>query len=114
MKDMVSAFHQGTTNNISHFLSGFDPPTNQPRVFAGNANKITQLHRTGQAMGIVTFEFGKLVSIFQDYHMLRGHKGASFIKGFYVGSLIGTLCLTREQLGQQFSGALLPMANTSC
>jgi hypothetical protein len=64
MKDMVSALHQGTANNISHFLSGLDPPTNQPRVFAGNANKVTQLHRTGHAMRIVTFESGKLVSIF--------------------------------------------------
>jgi hypothetical protein len=45
--------------------------------------------------------------------MLRGHKGASIIKGFYVGSLIGTLCLTRGKLRQQFTCALLPMANTS-
>jgi hypothetical protein len=36
--------------------------------------------------------------------MLSGHKGAPLIKDSYVGSLIGTLGLTREHLGQQFTG----------
>jgi hypothetical protein len=55
-------------------------------------------------MGIVTFESGTSVSIFHDYRMLSGHKGAYLMKDFYEGSLIGTLGLTREQLGQQLTG----------
>jgi hypothetical protein len=42
--------------------------------------------------------------MFHDYRMLSGHKGASLMKDFYEGSLIGTLGLTRQQLGQQFTG----------
>jgi hypothetical protein len=104
MKDMVTAFHQVTVYNISRFFSGIDPLTNKPRVFAGNADKVTQLHLTGHAMGIITFESGKLVAIFHDNRMLSGHKGASLMKDLYGGSVIGTLGLTREQLGQQFTG----------
>jgi hypothetical protein len=36
--------------------------------------------------------------------MLSGHKGASRMKDFYEGPLIGTFGLTREQLRQQFTG----------
>jgi hypothetical protein len=77
--------------------------TNQARVFAGNADKVPQPHRTGHAMGIVTLESGKLLSILYDYRMLSGHKGASLMKDCYEGSSIGTLYLAREQLGQQFT-----------
>jgi hypothetical protein len=104
MKDIITAFHQVIVENISYFLSGIDPVTSQPRVFAGNAGKVAQLHRTGPAMGIVTFESGKLVSIFCDYRMLSGHEEASLMKDFYEGSWTRTLGLTREQLGQQFTG----------
>jgi hypothetical protein len=55
MKDMVTTFHNVTVDNISRFLSGIDLVTNQPRFFADNVNKVTQLHRTGQAMEILTF-----------------------------------------------------------
>jgi hypothetical protein len=79
----VTAFHEVTVDNISRFLSGIDPVTNQPRVFAGNVSKLTQPGRTGQAMGIVTFESEKLVSILHNYRMLSGHKGASLMKDFY-------------------------------
>jgi hypothetical protein len=53
---------------------------------------------------MLTFESGKLVSIFHDYRMLSGHKGASLMKDCYEGSLIGALGLTREHLGKQFTG----------
>jgi hypothetical protein len=50
-------------------------------------------------MGIVTFESGKLVSIFHDCRMLSGHKRAWLMKDFDEGSLIATLGITPEQLG---------------
>jgi hypothetical protein len=55
MKDMVTAFYQVTVDSNLRFLSGIDPVTNEPRVFACNVEKVTQLHRTEQAMGTINF-----------------------------------------------------------
>jgi hypothetical protein len=103
MRDMVKSYHATTITNIKDFLHEIDPVTKQARVFAGNADKVTELHRTGQAMGVLFFEEGKIKSAFHDYRLLNGHTGKCLMDDFYEGSLMGTLGFRREQLRQQFT-----------
>jgi hypothetical protein len=72
-------------------------------VFAVNADKATELHRTGQAIGAVTFEDGVLKAVFYDYVVAKAHGGKDLVHDVLNHSLLKTLGFTLEELKQQFT-----------
>jgi hypothetical protein len=61
---LVPCMYAVTVERIKRYLHRTDPLTGKKQVFAVNADKATELHRTGQAIGAITFEDGVLKAIF--------------------------------------------------
>ena len=59
-------------HRIKAWLHAKDGITCKPRVFA---IKVTEQHRTGQAVGLHAFDEGKIKSLFVDYNLAKDGTG---------------------------------------
>jgi hypothetical protein len=101
--DFVPCLHKVAMERIATYLHRIDPATRRHQVFAINADKATELHRTGQAIGAITLVEGELKPIFYDYVLVKGHTGDSLVHDVLDISLMRDLNFTKEQLRQQFT-----------
>ena len=102
---MIKSLDHVTLNRIKSFLHGMDPVTRRPMVFAGNFDKMTNLHRTGQMHGVFVFDAGRIKAIFTAHSLVRAHDGFSLMRTFYEDHLMNDLGFTRPQLRQQLAAA---------
>lgn len=91
-------------DRIATYVQGIDPCTGRPRLFAMNADKVTEMHRTGQAIGIVSFYKGELHSMFFDYRHVLGHTGSELAADL-ISALTDSLGLSPQQIRCQLTTA---------
>ena len=101
---MVGAMYEVTIELLIEFIHSADPDTGRPRVFAATADKVTELHRTGQAIGLLFWEDGEVKAFFADYLLARDGTGKGLAHDLVVRCLMQKLKFTREALLQQFVG----------
>jgi hypothetical protein len=101
--ELVPCIFKCTIERIKAYLHKTDPVTKRHQVFSLNADKVTELHRTGQAIGVITFEEGELKALFVDYRHVLGHTGEEITEDIFEGALMQHLGFTREELRQQLS-----------
>jgi hypothetical protein len=104
MAKMVQAMHQVTIDNVSKFLKRTDPATGKPRVLAATADKVTEQHRTGQAVGVLMFDKGEVKAAFVDYILAKDGIGKGLADELIQSCMHDTLRFTREELAQQLVG----------
>ena len=88
-------------DRLRAWIRGIDPATGKPRLIALQADKVTELHRTGQAVGLIVMEEGELKSSFFDYRHVKGHTGKDLARDLVDGSLRETLKLSTAEIRQQ-------------
>ena len=91
-------------NRIKGYLNTPDVTTGKPRLFAVTADKVTEQHRTGQAVGLLLFDEGEVKAIFADYVLALDHSGVGMGDQLSRQCVFGTLGLTPDKALQQFVG----------
>jgi hypothetical protein len=103
MANMVKSMHQVVIDGINNYLkSTHRATTRKAQVFAATADKVTEQHRTGQAVGVLLFDQGE--SAFVDYILAKDGTCKGLADELIKGCLLGTLRLTRKELAQQLVG----------
>ena len=65
---------------IERHLHEIDPITGWKRIFAFMADKVTELHRTGDAVALMVMsEGGELQAVFCDYLLVTRHTGQALM-----------------------------------
>ncbi len=91
---------------VSEHLRAIDPVTGRKRIFAFMADKVTELHRTGDAVVVMVMsEEGELQDVFADYLLVTGHTGAALMGQIYDETLIKKLGLSPAEVREQCTGA---------
>ncbi len=102
---------------VREHVRAIDPITGRKRVFAFMADKVTELHRTGDAVALMTIsEEGELQVVFADYLLVTGHTGAALMGQIYDETFIKKLGLTPAKIREQctraaFDGAYFHLNN---
>ena len=104
MACMVKSMYELTISRTSKFIKATDPATGKPRTFAATADKVTEQHRTGQAIGIMFFDQGEVKAAFVDYILAKDGTGGGLAHDLIHKCMFETLKLDREELRQQFVG----------
>eukprot|EP00951_Prasinocladus_malaysianus_P016905 scaffold132378_cov43-Prasinocladus_malaysianus.AAC.1 len=104
MRGMVQAMYDLTCRRVKRWLHSIDPLTGKPRLYSATADKVTEQHRTGQAIGILAFDDGEVKALFVDYLLSKDATGAGLTKDLMSLCLQDTFGFTRDQLLQQFMG----------
>jgi hypothetical protein len=87
---------------IREHLHAVDPVTCRTRLFAFAANKVTELRRTGDAIGMfIMTEEGELKAMFIDYLLVTKHTGHALMSKIYEETFVKKLGLTPKQIRQQ-------------
>ena len=87
-------------------MRAIDPVTGRKRVFAFMAVKVTELHRTGDAVAVMMMsEEGEVKAVFADYLLVKGHTGVALMGQIYDETLIQKLGLTPAEVREQCTGA---------
>eukprot|EP00854_Cymbomonas_tetramitiformis_P016747 gene16747-19892_t len=103
--EMLPVFHSVLQEGVIKVLASNDPATNQPRVFDLAADKVTELRRTGQVIGILVMVSGALQAIFlADPPVVEGHDKVGVTDNIYNVVLKNQYKFTNEQLKQQLTG----------
>jgi hypothetical protein len=114
----------GSMNHSKEFIRGFmesmatvmdrrmkdhvrviDPITGRKRVFAFMADKVTELHWTGDAVVVMIMSAeGGLQDVFADYLLATGHTGEALMGQIYDETLVKKLGLTPAEIREQCTG----------
>jgi hypothetical protein len=90
---------------IRDYLHAVDPVTSRKRLFAFAADKITKLHRTWDAIGmLIMTEEGEVKPLFIDYLLVTQHIGHALMRDIYQETFIKKLGLTPQKIRQQCTG----------
>jgi hypothetical protein len=74
---------------ISEHFDAIDPVTCRKRIFAFMADKVTELHRIGDAIALMLMpEKGELHAIFIDYLLVAGHTGDALNREIYDNTFL--------------------------
>jgi hypothetical protein len=69
---------------IERHLHTIDEIISRKRIFASMADKVADLHRIGDAVGMIAMsECGELHALFEDYLLVTRHTGESLMKEIY-------------------------------
>ncbi len=87
-------------------LHAIDPITCRKRVIAFMADKVTELHRTGDAFTVMIIsEEGELQAVFADYLLVTWHTVEALMGQIYDETFIKKLGLTPAKIQEQCTGA---------
>lgn len=100
ISQMVECMYDECMHRIKTWLHATDEITGKRRVFALTADKVTEQHRTGQAVGLHAFDQGEIKAVFVDYNLAKDGTG----KGLAADLIELTL---GEKLGIQGKSQLL-------
>ena len=105
MTKFVESMATVTDRKISNHLKAIDPITGRKRVFSFMADKVTELHRTGDAVALLILsEEGVLQSVFVDYLLVTKQTGMALMNQIYKGTFIKKLCLNLVEIMDQYIG----------
>jgi hypothetical protein len=91
---------------ISEHVRAIDPVTGWKRVFAIMADKVTELHRTGDAIALpIMTEEGELMVVFTDYLLVTCHTGEAVMGQIYDETFVKKLGLSPADIREQYTGA---------
>jgi hypothetical protein len=91
---------------IREHLHAVDDVAGRKRLFAFAADKVTKLHRTGDAIGLlITTEEGEVKPIFIAYLLVTQHTGYALMREIYEKTFVKKLGLTPQDIRQQCTGA---------
>ncbi len=91
---------------ICEHFNAIDPVTGRKRIFAFMADKVTELHRTRDAVALMYMtEEGELQAIFIHYLLVTGHTGDALMHGIYDNPFLKKLRLTPAAIREQCTGA---------
>jgi len=93
-------------SRIGDHVRSIDPVTHRKRVFAFVADKVTELHRTGNAIALMIMsEEGELQAVFADYLIVEGHTGKALMGQIYDETFIKKIGLSLVEIRKQCTGA---------
>jgi hypothetical protein len=105
-RHLVESMQVVMVTRINEHMRSIDPVTRRKRVFAFMADKITGLHRTGDAVAVMILsEEGELQALFVDYLLVEGHTREALMRQIYDESFIKKLGLTPAEIREQCTGA---------
>ena len=91
---------------ISDHVRSIDPVTRRKRVFAFMADKVTELHRAGDAVALVIMsEEGELQAMFADYLLVEGYTGEALMGQIYDETFIKKIGLSPAENMEKCTGA---------
>ena len=101
IEGFVDSMAVAMDKRIRHHIQGIDYVTGRKRLFAFAADKVIELHRTGDAMDMLIMkEEGELKSLFVDYLLVTRHIGHALMSGIYQETFIKKLGLTPQEFRQ--------------
>ena len=91
---------------ISRHLHEVNAITGRKHVFAFMADKVTELHGTGDAVAVMAMsEIGELQAIFRDYLLVKEHTTQTLMTHIYDKTLVQKLKLVPTDIKDQCTGA---------
>eukprot|EP00854_Cymbomonas_tetramitiformis_P026781 gene26781-32907_t len=104
ISEFMVHMHSVLKDKIVLFLDTVDPATGQRPVYAINADKVTELRRTGQIVGMLVMVEGVIKAIFLgDPPVTQGHDAKGVCKNILV-VLVDIFGFTAESMQAQCSG----------
>jgi len=87
-REFIRGFVESMTTvmdrRINEYVRAIDPITGRKRVFAFMADKVTELHRTSDAVALrIMTEKRGLKVVFADYLLVTGHSGEALMGQIY-------------------------------
>ena len=109
-RQFIRAFVESMTvvmdRRIERHLHAVDTVTGRKRIFAFMADKVTELHRTGDAVALMVMsEGGELQAVFCDYLLVTGHTGEALMSDIYEKTFVKKLKLGPADIRDQCTGA---------
>ena len=109
-REFIRGFVESMTavmdRRVSDHVRAIDPVTGRKRVFAFMVDKVTELHRTGDAVAVMMMsEEGEVKAVFADYLLVKGHIGEALMGQIYDETFVKKLGLTPAQVREQCTGA---------
>ena len=84
---------------IREHIHAIDTVTGRKRLFAFAADKVTELHMTGDAIGLLIMtEEGEVKPIFIDYLLVTQHTGYALMREIYEKTFVKKLGLTPHDI----------------
>ena len=84
IRGFVDSMEVVMDKRIRDHMHGVDRVTNRKRLFAIAADKVTALHRTCDAVGmLIMTDEGELKTMFLDYLLVTQHTGDALMRGIY-------------------------------
>ena len=106
IRGFVDSMEVVMDKRIRDHMHGVDRVTGRKRLFAIAADKVTALHRTGDAVGmLIMTDEGELKTMFLDYLLVTQHTGDALMREIYEQTLIKKLELTPKEIRNQCTGA---------
>ncbi len=91
---------------IQRHLHAGDVFIGRKRIFALMADKVTELHRTRDAVALMVMsEGGELQAVFVDYLLVTGHTGLALMSNIYDKTFVKKLNLSPADIRDQCTGA---------
>jgi len=96
---------------ISEYVRAIDPITGRKRIFAFMANKVTELHRTGDTIALLIMtEEGELKVVVADYLLVSDPTGEDLMEQIYNETFVNYIGLSpavdcEQCTGSAFDGA---------
>ena len=123
--DHSAVFIKGFVNNIAvvmdkrikEHLRAVDLVTCRKLLFAFDADKVTELHKMGDSIGIsIMTEEGNVKPIFIDYLLVTQHTGNALTREIYEETFVQKLGLTRQEIRPHCTGwaVFQPRRSRSC
>jgi hypothetical protein len=109
-REFIKAFVGSMTSvmdlRIQRHLHAVDTITGRNRIFAFMADKVTELHITGDAVALMIMsEGGELQAVFIDYLLVTRHTGLALMTHIYDKTFVKTLNLGPADIRDQCTGA---------
>ncbi len=91
---------------IRDHIRAIDPLTSRKRVFAFMADKVTEMHRSGDAVALLIItEEGELKTVLANYLLVIGHIGEALMGRIYDDNFVNKLGLNLAKIREQCTGA---------
>ncbi len=108
-RDFIKAFAESMTNvmdrMIEMHLHEVDAVTGRKRIFTFMADKVTELHRTGNAAALMVMsEGGELQAVFGDYLFVTRHTGQALMHEMYNKTFTKKFKLGPKEIRDQCTG----------
>ncbi|KAK3269739.1 hypothetical protein CYMTET_21831 [Cymbomonas tetramitiformis] len=82
---MLKSFHHVVVERLIAWFAHTDPATTRPTLFALNADKATEMRRTGQVVGALGFDVGKIKAVLlDDPPVVEGHTGLGLANNIFT------------------------------